>query len=569
VSPTGTASGLRLGRRLGAGGEAEVFEVAGRRGVAFKRYLNPSRDRLAKLRLMIDHPPSEVAGHRDHLSMAWPQEIVTDGHGAVTGFFMPAVDLSTSVPVFQVYNPQSRRSVAPAFTWRYMLRTARNLAAIIDALHRSGYVIGDVNESNFLVTRSALVVLVDCDSLQVTDPLRGEVHPCPVAKPEFTAPEFQSGVPSARHRTPESDAFSLAILVHLLLLEGVHPFAGVWRGRGDPPDLGGRIAIGSPARRRLSRVSPPPAALSRRVLPPELRRLAAASMGTGLRRPAARPTAREWLEALDRADAALRACDRSPHHVFADHLRRCPWCDRIDLGLPDPFPGPTGQSSLTRRPPPWTATARRTMSRSARSGGRWLVGAAAGLPVALARAIGWVVGRARPADEARSVSDAGPHPARSARAGGIRLRWRRAPVALVLASIVALFPTLALLVVVAASAVTRSIRWVVVGAVGVVVAALVGTAAWSLGADGLASSLASPAAAVRAALACSAVAAVLGPTAGPLLPHQLARRLRPVTRRLPTLPRSARVAYVLWVVASVAVVVSAASPGRWWPLSVG
>ncbi len=65
-----------------------------------------------------------------------------------------------------------------------------------------------------------------------------------------------------------------------------------------------------------------------------------------------------WADALERADAGLRVCDRSPHHVFGDHRRRCPWCERLDAGLPDPFPGPTGRSSLTPLPPPWMVRTR-------------------------------------------------------------------------------------------------------------------------------------------------------------------------------------------------------------------
>ncbi|MDQ1403569.1 MAG: hypothetical protein QOG03_1885, partial [Actinomycetota bacterium] len=466
---TTTATDLRLGRRLGAGGEAEVFEMPGRRGLAYKRYLQPSKDRLPKLRLMIDHPPTEVAGHRDHLSMAWPAEIVTDGGGRVAGFVMPIVDLAASVPVFQVYNPQSRRAVAPAFTWRYLLRTARNLAAIVDALHRSGYVIGDVNESNFLVTRNALVVLVDCDSLQVTDPADGTVHPCPVAKPEFTAPEFQSGVPSARRRTVESDDFSLAVLIHLLLLEGVHPFAGIWKGRGDPPDLGGRIAIGSSARRHWSRVVPPPAALSRRVLPRQLRLMVGAAFGSGLHHPSARPTARMWVDALDRAEADLRTCGRSPHHVFSSSRRRCPWCARIDLGLPDPFPGPTGQSDVARRPPPpwkvWPLRVRRRGRAWAASVGR--------ASVAGARRLRHV-----------ARSPLGPSEPR------VRPEWR-APVrpiamAVVAGSVASLVPALTLTALVAVTAWCRSWRSAGRRLGGVAIATAVGLCAlWSLGADGL------------------------------------------------------------------------------------
>ena len=42
------------------------------------------------------------------------------------------------------------------------------------------------NESNILVTDTALVTLVDTDSFQVREPHNGGVYRCPVGKPEFT-----------------------------------------------------------------------------------------------------------------------------------------------------------------------------------------------------------------------------------------------------------------------------------------------------------------------------------------------------------------------------------------------
>lgn len=337
-------------RRLGAGGEAEVFEVAERPKLAFKRYRVPSAERAAKLRVMLASPPDDLDSG-GHVAIAWPRELVVGSGGDVEGFLMPRIDLTATVPLFQVYNPASRLQIAPGFTWRYLLRTARNVAAIVDSLHRAGYVVGDINESNLLVNKRALAVLVDCDSMQVRDPATGVVHRGGVGKPEFTAPELQGHDLATVDRTPASDDFAVAILIFQLLLEGVHPFAGIWRGRGEPPDVPTRMRRGQFAYRRGSKLSPAPHALALDVLPPELRRLAWRAFTVGIRRPSARPPAADWVEALERADASLRACPRSPHHVFGGHRRHCPWCERIDVGLPDPFPGPTGCSSLEPRPP--------------------------------------------------------------------------------------------------------------------------------------------------------------------------------------------------------------------------
>jgi hypothetical protein len=334
MTATGVA-GLTFTRRIGAGGEAEVYEVAGRADVVCKHFRQPTPERTAKLRVMLEHPP-EGTRSGGHVSVAWPVELVHDGRSPhAIGFLMPRIDVASAVPVFQVYNPATRLRVAPGFTWRYLLRTARNVAAIVDAVHRAGHVVGDLNESN-------------CDSMQITDPATRTIYRSTVGKPEFLAPELHGRDLSSTDRTPASDAFALGVLVHQLLLEGVHPHAGVWRGRGDPPDVATRVARGWIAGRRgWSPVDRPPHAVPLSVLPADVRRLVRRSLS---RRAARRPQPGEWVDALERLDGALRTCKRSPHHLYAS--RRCPWCARIDRGLPDPFPGPTGASSLTPRRPP-------------------------------------------------------------------------------------------------------------------------------------------------------------------------------------------------------------------------
>jgi DNA-binding helix-hairpin-helix protein with protein kinase domain len=354
------------GGRLGAGGEAEVLQVPGRPDVAYKRYRQPSPARSAKLRVMVRNPPD------DRPDIAWPLELVAGaGAGAdVDGFLMRRVDLRRNVPVFQVYNPASRRRIAPAITWRYLIRTARNTAAIVDALHRAGYVVGDLNESNLLVDGRAVVTLVDCDSMQVRDPDTGEVFPCAVGKPEFTPPELHRADLATTERTCEGDAFGLAVLVFLLLLEGTHPFAAVWAGAADPPDVAVRIRRRAYPyvwwRRLRHRMAPPPLAVPMRALPLRLRRLMRRAFTTGLRQPSRRPSAAEWVAALDAVEARLHPCRRSAHHLKARRWQRCPWCARADRGISDPFPGPDGAGVTPRRRRPAPAIMGRLPSPPAR-----------------------------------------------------------------------------------------------------------------------------------------------------------------------------------------------------------
>ena len=348
-------------RLLGAGGEAEVFRVSGRPDLAEKRWRNPTLAQARKLTVMLAHPP-EGATFEGHVNLAWPTDVVRDGSGAVVGFRMPAVDLNNSLPLFTAYNPDARRSQLAGITWRHLVRTGRNLASVVAALHTAGYVVGDLNESNVLVDRRALVTILDCDSIQVADPGTGELHHCGVARPEFLAPELAGRDLSTTARRLPSDRFALAVMVFLLLREGVHPYAGIWRGRGEPPDLTARMRGRRFPHLALTRISPPPASLGLRGLGLEIRVLFLRAFVLGPWLAAARPTAARWERSLTGLERSLVECERSPTHL---HRRRakCPWCARVDRGLPDPFPSLSG-AAVARRPPSRLAVVRRATARA-------------------------------------------------------------------------------------------------------------------------------------------------------------------------------------------------------------
>jgi DNA-binding helix-hairpin-helix protein with protein kinase domain len=85
-------------------------------------------------------------------------------------------------PIIDYFNPKTRRKACPGFNYFYLLRTARNLAAALHAIHSRGYVVGDLNDANILVSQTALATLVDTDSFQVQDSQSGECYRCPPAE---------------------------------------------------------------------------------------------------------------------------------------------------------------------------------------------------------------------------------------------------------------------------------------------------------------------------------------------------------------------------------------------------
>ena len=357
MSVTDTRAESRL---LGSGGEAEVFLAPGRRDLAEKRWRNPTLAQARKLSVMLAHPP-EGATFEGHVNLAWPTSDVRSAAGTVVGFRMPAVDLERSLPVFTAYNPDARRERMAGITWRHLVRTSRNLASVVGALHRAGYVVGDLNESNVLVDRRALVTVLDCDSIQVADPATGEVHHCGVARPEFLAPELAGRDLSTTTRRLSSDRFALAVMIFLLLREGVHPYAGIWRGRGEPPDLTARMRGRRFPHVPFTRMSPPPGSLRLSGLGLRFRLLFLRAFVLGPWLKTARPSAAAWEGALARLESRLTECARSTSHI---HLRRrtCPWCRRVDRGFPDPFPSVTGHG-VDRRPPSRSVVMRRAAAR--------------------------------------------------------------------------------------------------------------------------------------------------------------------------------------------------------------
>jgi serine/threonine protein kinase len=336
---TGVQIEVEASSMLGAGGEARVYAVRQERGLVAKIYHHPTPERARKLEAMLANPPDDPMRSQGHASIAWPVDLLCQpgDRAHVVGYLMPRVSGMSSVIDF--YNPKARLRNCPVFHYLYLHRTARNLASAFGALHARGYVVGDVNESNILAKDTALVTLVDTDSFQVRD-TAGRLHRCTVGKPEYTPPELQGKTFSQVDRSAEHDLFGLGVVIFQLLMEGTHPFAGVYRGVGDAPAIEDRIKAGHfPHGRFRVPYGSVPLAPPFEVLHPKLQRLAARCFEDGHRDPSARPHAHEWTSALSAAEAALVTCRANDQHRYGSHLPACPWCERAtNMGGFDTFP---------------------------------------------------------------------------------------------------------------------------------------------------------------------------------------------------------------------------------------
>lgn len=358
LEATGEAVEVGEHHQLAAGGEARIFIHPTDPAQVIKLWHKPTADRARKVRAMLANPPADPMAAQGHVAIAWPTGLVRLAGPTVAGFVMPRVQGVR--PVIDYFNPKTRLQHSPLFNWFYLHRTARNLATAMRALHERGYVIGDLNECNILASETALVTMVDTDSFQVWDAASGTLFRCRVGRPEFTPPELQGKSFAQINREPVHDHFGLGILIFQLLMEGTHPFAGVYRGAGEPPPLPARIAAGHFPHGDDPRVpyAPMPSAPRFEWLHPVLQNLFCRCFRDGHLEPSLRPDPLSWQFGLEEAELNLVSCHDNQQHIFSNHLNACPWCERAArLGGRDPFPSVAAvQAGEHLRPAPVART---------------------------------------------------------------------------------------------------------------------------------------------------------------------------------------------------------------------
>ena len=270
---------------------------------------------------------------------AWPHTLLTNRPGGdVTGFVMPR--LTGFQPIQHLYNPGQRRKYFPRANWQSLLHVAINTAKVFDEIHKLGCLVGDINQSNLLISESGRPKIIDCDSFQITT--NGRSYFCEVGVELYTPPELQS-IPSFKGilRTPNHDRFGIAVLIFQLLFLGRHPYAGIFQGAGDPEYKQlikeFRFAYGPNASRL--RMLRPPHTPDLNLVTPELGRMFELAFLPGSDSMNARPTASSWIEALDKLRSAITQCKVNPGHKFSGHLSQCPWCAVMTTGVQDYFVG--------------------------------------------------------------------------------------------------------------------------------------------------------------------------------------------------------------------------------------
>ncbi len=277
--------------------------------------------------------------------LAWPLASVRTRGGA-EGYLM--ADMRGAFrPLTHLLIPAARQELMPLAGWPTALRAAAALARLLAEVHAEGYVVGDLKPDNLWVNGQGETAMADVDSWQFAD--GRETFPGRMRTPGYTAPE-RTG-PAAAPLAPTCDDFVLAVLVHQLLMSGLHPFTG------HPADGSRYLSLDDNMRCGRSRLLDPLSVVLPRSVPPAdvLPRgiLTLCTAAFGARDPARRPTAAEWARAIEAelTPGKLATCTVNSRHVYTKERPWCPWCDQAERGgdsyPPLPAAEPAGHAAAS------------------------------------------------------------------------------------------------------------------------------------------------------------------------------------------------------------------------------
>lgn len=198
-----------LNQKISEGGEGTIYTIKQHSSLVAKliKPTHMSDSKRTKISAITQLPPIK--------NTAWPAEALIDTNNHIVGFVMPY--LENTRPLNYFFD-----KVVPDYAVLY--RIALNLSLCVETIHTQGHVIGDINPQNLVVHPDLTVWAVDCDSMQITK--QNDIYRCLLSRIEYTPPEFTNCNVHTTIRTPNHDAFGLAVLIFQLLM-GTSPFHAV------------------------------------------------------------------------------------------------------------------------------------------------------------------------------------------------------------------------------------------------------------------------------------------------------------------------------------------------------
>ena len=170
----GARSGLayKLGQEIGSGGNGTVYAVSRHPELVAKiQHTKPTTQEVEKLEAL-------VRGASPDLMMvaAWPMDLLKAGNGEIVGYVMPRV--LEARPLHELYSPRARVQHFPSADYRFLVHAAANVARLFAAVHKAGFICGDVNHSNILARQAGTVAAVERHLREVDGMSQADVAEC-------------------------------------------------------------------------------------------------------------------------------------------------------------------------------------------------------------------------------------------------------------------------------------------------------------------------------------------------------------------------------------------------------
>jgi DNA-binding helix-hairpin-helix protein with protein kinase domain len=242
---TGTRP-ITLGFELGSGLNGTVYRLVGETGTVVKLYKEASQlpEYQDKVAAMLASPPNlspVSSNNRLFVQIAWPSATVVDDRGGFRGFAMPEVDTHAATKLDNILQKKIRQHKGLPEFYGTRLLLAANLAALMAELHALGHYMVDMKPDNVMFYPDTwYMAILDTDGFSIGGRRRFPAHQF---SDNYIAPEAK-GL-QAEQLGVEQDLFALAVIIFLLLNNGVHPYSGVSRrGQRLPTALQDRIAAG-------------------------------------------------------------------------------------------------------------------------------------------------------------------------------------------------------------------------------------------------------------------------------------------------------------------------------------
>lgn len=350
---------------LKSGGEGAIFSITGDSKHVLKIYHSKPnlREIEEKLEMMVSNQPDPSVISQ----IAWPVDLIYNSR-KFAGFAMPNLAGKKELVTLYPYNPGDTTQISI----RNKICVAQNICAVINAVHKAGYLFGDFNPVNIGVDpANGLVAFFDTDSYHVINRNTNKTYRCNVCAPGYAAPELirhMKANPGGEYGnvplptfTRDTDNFALAIHMFKLLMNGFTPYNGIMENHrpfsAPSPGIDDDAVFRDsycfkPGKKPLAAAVP-----SLDEIPHRLADLIQRAFIDGKKDPSKRPDAAEWHMALEDYQAQLVQCKQNPTHQYLKSLSTCPWCaadDRYDQGLQikqKPFTAPLRPPTPPRATP--------------------------------------------------------------------------------------------------------------------------------------------------------------------------------------------------------------------------